>query len=128
MCNSFIILHLGRIISSNWAVPKSKLCEKPENSQEDAKDEEGSSSKDAWKADNESSNIRDGKITREKDKLKMQRKRKLLKKKRQKKRARIVIRNLSFKVSIKKLHVYHVLCTRYTFVHVVKICIPVKVC
>ncbi|XP_029664594.1 RNA-binding protein 28 [Formica exsecta] len=93
---------LGRIISCDWAIPKSKYREKLEKdlsgNQEIDKGEE-QSSHDAQKEDNEDNNIHKKKFTKEKDNLKKQKKRKFQKMKKQKKRARIVIRNLSFQIT-----------------------------
>lgn len=92
---------LGRNISSDWAMSKSKFCEKLEKGLENEETDknEGQPSQDAQKADNDSSNTQ-RKITKDRDNLKKQKRRKLLKMKKQKKRARIVIRNLAFQVFI----------------------------
>lgn len=98
-----LYIFIGRIISCDWAIPKSKFREKLEKdlsgNQEIDKDEE-QPSHDAQKEDNEDNNIHKKKFTKEKDNLKKQKKRKFQKMKKQKKRARIVIRNLSFQVFI----------------------------
>lgn len=91
---------LGRNISSDWAISRSKFCEKLEKgfagNQERIGEDEEQPSQDTRKEDN--SNNAQKKITREKDNLKRQKRRKLHKTRKQKKRARIVIRNLPFQV------------------------------
>ncbi|CAL1689512.1 unnamed protein product [Lasius platythorax] len=99
---------LGRTISSDWAIPKSKFCEKLEKglsrNQETDKDEK--QSQDAQEENNEDKNTYKKKITKEKDNLNKQKRRKLQKMKKQKKRARIVIRNLAFQVTEDNLKEY----------------------
>lgn len=94
---------LGRNITSDWAISKSKFCEKLDKlaGNEEIHKDERQASQDAQKEDDdrESNNTRK-KITKEKDNLKKQKRRKLLKMKKQKKRARIVIRNLAFQVFV----------------------------
>lgn len=91
---------LGRTISSDWAISKSKFYEKlkeglAENLETDK--DEGQTSQDAQEEDNDENSRK--KIRKEKDNLKRQRKRKFDKMKKQKKRARIIIRNLDFQVT-----------------------------
>lgn len=92
---------LGRNISSDWAISKSKFYEKLEKNltenQENNTDDR--SSQDAQKEDNDVSKARK-KIINEKDNLKKQKRRKIHKMRKQKKRARIVIRNLDFQVFV----------------------------
>lgn len=94
-------IFIGRTISCNWAISKSKFREKLEKdlsgNQEVDKDEK-QLSQDGQKEENEDNNIQKKKFTKEKDNLNKQKRRKLQKMKKQKKRARIVIRNLSFQV------------------------------
>lgn len=89
---------LGRNISSDWAISRSKFCEKLEKglagNQERIDEDEEQPSQDTQKEDNSNN----AQITREKDNLKRQKRRKLHKTRKQKKRARIVIRNLPFQV------------------------------
>ncbi|KYN22776.1 PREDICTED: RNA-binding protein 28 [Trachymyrmex cornetzi] len=91
---------LGRNINSSWAISKLKFSEKLEKSltenQEIDKDE--GSSQDTQK-ENDDSNNTQKKITNEKNNLRKQKIRKLHKMRKQKKRARIVIRNLAFQVT-----------------------------
>lgn len=97
---------LGRNISCDWAISKSKFCEKLEKglakNQETINDErqqtEKQPSQDAQKEDDDSSAQK--KIAKEKDNLKKQKRKKLYKMRKQKKRARIVIRNLPFQVFV----------------------------
>jgi len=93
------IFVLGRNINCDWAISKSKFCEKLEKvlveNQETDKNRE-QSSQNSQKEDND---IQE-KVRKEKDNLKKQKRRKLHKIKKQKKRARIVIRNLAFEVFI----------------------------
>lgn len=100
--NIILYIFIGRTISSDWAIPKSKFCEKLEKglsrNQETDKDEK--QSQDAQEENNEDKNTYKKKITKEKDNLNKQKRRKLQKMKKQKKRARIVIRNLAFQVFI----------------------------
>ncbi|KAL6258760.1 hypothetical protein P5V15_010708 [Pogonomyrmex californicus] len=91
---------LGRKIKCDWAISKSKFCEKLEK--DFAKDQEINKnetqlSQDAQEESNDDSTQK--KITKEKDILKKQKRRKFQKMKKQKKRARIVIRNLAFQVT-----------------------------
>lgn len=99
---------LGRNINCDWAISKSKFCEKLEKglaaNQETDKDE-GQPSQDAQEEDDGGSSTRE-KDTREKDNLKKQKRRKLYKMKKQKKRARIVIRNLAFQTTEDNLKEY----------------------
>jgi len=92
------IFVLGRNINCDWAISKSKFCEKLEKvclveNQETDKNRE-QSSEDTQKEDND---IQE-KVRKEKDNLKKQKRRRLHKIRKQKKRARIVIRNLAFEV------------------------------
>ncbi|XP_011257211.2 RNA-binding protein 28 [Camponotus floridanus] len=92
---------LGRTISCNWAISKSKFREKLEkdlSGNQEVDKNEKQLSQDAQKEENEN-NIQKKKFTKEKDNLNKLKKRKLQKMKKQKKRARIVIRNLSFQAT-----------------------------
>lgn len=94
-------IFLGRIINSDWAISKSKFCKKlEENLSGDQKSDEGergpSQERDIQGKNDESGNVH----RRKKDILKKQKQRKLQKMRKQKKRARIVIRNLSFQVFV----------------------------
>ncbi|XP_017892988.1 RNA-binding protein 28 [Ceratina calcarata] len=107
---------LGRVINSSWAVSKSKYCEKLKQESEDL---ENSSERDAREApekdedeEDTNTNLEEHQITikPEKDPIKeestLQRKkerRRLLKEQNRKKRARIVVRNLSFQVTEENL-------------------------
>lgn len=97
------IFVLGRNITSDWAISKSKFCEKLEKlarNEEIDKDERQVSQNAQKEDDNKKSDNTQKRITKEKDNLKKQKRRKLLKMKKQKKRARIVIRNLAFQVFV----------------------------
>ncbi|XP_028047298.1 RNA-binding protein 28 isoform X2 [Monomorium pharaonis] len=91
---------LGRTIHSDWAISKSKFCEKLEKdlaeNYETDRDEQQSSQN--VQEDDDGHTHTEKKI-RKKDNLKKQRRKKFLKMKKQKKRARIVIRNLAFQVT-----------------------------
>ncbi|KAL0117999.1 hypothetical protein PUN28_008993 [Cardiocondyla obscurior] len=91
---------LGRNISSNWALSKSKFCEKlDKNLAENQKiDENERQPFQNEHKDGNDSNDAQKKIT-DKDILKKQKRKKFNKIKKQKKRARIVIRNLAFQVT-----------------------------
>jgi len=92
----------GRNISSDWAISKSKFCEKLEKGlarNQETDNNEKQSSQNTQEEDDDNNDARK-KNAKEKDNLKKQKRRKLYKIKKQKKRARIVIRNLAFQVSI----------------------------
>ncbi|KAK9308407.1 hypothetical protein QLX08_001583 [Tetragonisca angustula] len=100
---------LGRIISSSWAVSKSKFCEKLKNELENAenldnehdaskgtekdKDERHEKNKQVKQKDQEDSSKQKTLLEIKKEK------RKLLKERTRKKRARIIIRNLAFQTN-----------------------------
>ncbi|CAD1472099.1 unnamed protein product, partial [Heterotrigona itama] len=100
---------LGRIINSSWAVSKSKFCEKLKKELENVEnlDNEHDASKDKGK--NKDERHEENKQIKQKNQedpskqkilLEMKKeKRKLLKERTRKKRARIVIRNLSFQIN-----------------------------
>lgn len=93
---------LGRNISADWAISKSKFCEKFEKrlvGNQETDNDDRQPSQDAQKEDDDGSNVWK-KIAKEKDNLKKQNRRKFHKVKKQKKRARIVIRNLDFQVFV----------------------------
>ncbi|KAL0117998.1 hypothetical protein PUN28_008993 [Cardiocondyla obscurior] len=95
-----MIFVVGRNISSNWALSKSKFCEKlDKNLAENQKiDENERQPFQNEHKDGNDSNDAQKKIT-DKDILKKQKRKKFNKIKKQKKRARIVIRNLAFQVT-----------------------------
>lgn len=96
------VVFVGRNISSDWAISKSKFCEKLEKGlagNQETDNNERQPSQNAQKEDDDNNNARK-KVAKEKDNLKKQKRRKLYKIRKQKKRARIVIRNLTFQVSV----------------------------
>ncbi|KAL6426036.1 hypothetical protein ACFW04_008962 [Cataglyphis niger] len=93
---------LGRTINCDWAISKSKFREKLEKNlsgNQETDKNEIQNSENVQKEDDKDSNIHKKKFIKEKDNLKKQKRRKLQKMRKQKKRARIVIRNLSFQVT-----------------------------
>ncbi|XP_076231608.1 RNA-binding protein 28 [Calliopsis andreniformis] len=95
---------MGRILSSGWAVSKSKYCEKLK--MESVLDATDTKDQDV----NESIEVHKDETKREEDSFKKQKlitvkqeRRKLLKEKQRQKRARIVLRNLSFQVTEENL-------------------------
>ncbi|XP_034195510.2 RNA-binding protein 28 [Osmia lignaria lignaria] len=101
---------LGRIISSSWAIPKSKYSEKLKNESivnlDNGKVDDNNITKDnALNNDNENQDFDKSDDFDKKEKLTQIRKerRKLLKEKNRKKRARIIVRNLSFQVTEENL-------------------------
>lgn len=93
---------LGRLILSDWAISKSKFCRKLEVSL--AKNEQSDKDDKHPSGDVEKGNVtvntpRKVEIT-SKNNFKKQKNEKLQKEKRQKKRARIIVRNLSFQVFV----------------------------
>ncbi|XP_014477465.1 PREDICTED: RNA-binding protein 28 isoform X2 [Dinoponera quadriceps] len=95
---------LGRIINSDWAISKSKFCKKLEaRLGENGQSDEGHTFEDKKE---EGDAVEDSAGHKEKNNAKQQKSRKLQRMKKQKKRARIVIRNLSFQATHDDLKEY----------------------
>lgn len=95
---------LGRVISSGWAVSKSKYCEKLKKELENLNDKDHTDqNEDKNKNEKYKNETKEKNIEEKKDQFKQEKllyakkeKRKWLKEKNRKKRARVVVRNLSF--------------------------------
>ncbi|XP_076619291.1 RNA-binding protein 28 [Colletes latitarsis] len=94
----------GRVISSSWAVPKSKYCEKlQEESKKNSENTENYNAEKYDEVDGYKEQQQEESFKRDEFIKRKQEKRKALKEKNRKKRARIVIRNLSFQVTEENL-------------------------
>ncbi|XP_076179662.1 RNA-binding protein 28 [Ptiloglossa arizonensis] len=97
----------GRVISSSWALPKSKYCEKLKEEFTENLDnvQDQNANKDKEVNKNKQNQKKDPSETEKLIKIKQER-RKSLKEKNRKRRARIVIRNLSFQITEENLKEY----------------------
>lgn len=100
----YVFIFLGRTINADWAIAKSKFCKKLEESLSEDKKSDENKGHSSQEKDIQRKSNRNSDDLRKENILKKQKQRKLQKLRKQKKRARIVIRNLSFKVLFHILH------------------------